>query len=173
MRHRALLLFVAVQSVLSPSTAWCSTLLMPTTQLGHVSSSFGPRSDGFHPGLDLAAPYGSPVRAAAAGTVVSAGWYGEYGKMVEVRSRNGMVTRYAHLSVINARVRVGRPVSLGQTIGAVGMTGNTTGPHLHFEVRVAGHVTDPARLLFMQPKTVAARPRTKLAQVHSTNTVHR
>jgi murein DD-endopeptidase MepM/ murein hydrolase activator NlpD len=141
---------------------------MPTAQFGHVSSGFGPRSDGFHPGLDLAAPYGSPVRAAAAGVVVHAGWFGDYGKMIEVRSRNGMVTRYGHLSVINARVRVGRPVKSGQTIGAVGMTGYTTGPHLHFEVRLAGHLADPARLLFAQPKAVASRSRPKIAHHHKT-----
>lgn len=173
MRARALLLLAVIPSLLLASTAWSSTLVMPTSQLRRVSSAFGPRSDGFHPGLDLAAPYGSPVRAAAAGIVVSAGWSGEYGKMIDLRSKNGMVTRYAHLSVINAKVRVGRPVASGQTIGAVGMTGNTTGPHLHFEVRFAGHVSDPARLLFATPKPVAPRPRTQLAQLHRTKSVHR
>jgi murein DD-endopeptidase MepM/ murein hydrolase activator NlpD len=147
----------------------CSDMLIPVVQLKTIGRGV---SRG-HAGIDLMAPYGSPVRAAAAGIVVSAGWSGEYGKMIDLRSKNGMVTRYAHLSVINAKVRVGRPVASGQTIGAVGMTGNTTGPHLHFEVRFAGHVSDPARLLFAPPKAVASRPRTQLAQLHRTKTVHR
>lgn len=173
MRFHALLLLAALPSALLPSPARSGSLVMPAAQFGHVSSGFGPRSDGFHPGLDLAAPYGSPVRAAAAGTVVSAGWFGEYGKMIEVRSRNGMVTRYGHLSVINAKLRVGRPVAAGQAIGAVGMTGYTTGPHLHFEVRLAGHLADPARLLFPSPKAAPAQRRTRLAVVHRTKSVHR
>lgn len=173
MRTRALLLLAALPSAFLASTAWGGSLLMPAAQLTHVSSGFGPRSDGFHPGLDLAAPYGSPVRAATAGVVVSAGWSGEYGKMIEVRSRNGMVTRYAHLSVINAKVRVGRPVASGQTIGAVGMTGNTTGPHLHFEVLIAGRASDPARLLFAPKVVTTTRARLKPAMYHKTKSAHR
>jgi murein DD-endopeptidase MepM/ murein hydrolase activator NlpD len=171
MRLQLLLLLAALPAALLPAHARGGSLLVPTARLGHISSGFGPRADGFHPGLDLAAPYGSPVRAATAGVVVSAGWAGEYGKMIELRSRNGMVTRYAHLSVINAKVRVGRRIAAGQTIGAVGMTGYTTGPHLHFEVRIAGRIADPATLLFARPKATPARP--KHAHLRKTKSARR
>lgn len=99
-----------------------------------------------HPGIDLAAPAGTPVKAADAGYVVAAGWspYG-YGFHVVIDHGNQMQTLYAHLSKFN--VKVGDSVTRGQVIGNVGSTGNSTGPHLHFEVRVRGVHRNPLTLL--------------------------
>lgn len=114
---------------------------------GRTSSGFGPRPDplgagtGYHTGLDIAAPTGTPVAAAAAGVVVHAGPAGGYGNLITVRHADGSETRYGHLSEV--RVAVGDRVAAGAAIGAVGSTGRSTGPHLHFEVRVAGKAVDP------------------------------
>jgi murein DD-endopeptidase MepM/ murein hydrolase activator NlpD len=99
-----------------------------------------------HEGIDYAANTGTPVRAVAEGTVVRAGWAGGYGRMVELRHPDGIVTRYGHLSRIADGVRPGATVQQGDVIGGVGMTGLATGPHLHFELRVHGTATDPRRL---------------------------
>lgn len=87
----------------------------------------------FHPGLDIKAKYGSPVRAARSGVVTFAGWQGGYGKLIKISHGKGLETRYGHLSKI--RVRKGMKISRKQLIGNVGSTGISTGPHLHFEVR--------------------------------------
>jgi peptidoglycan hydrolase-like protein with peptidoglycan-binding domain len=108
---------------------------------GRVSSPFGPRGDGFHPGIDIAARSGTPVRAARSGRVVFAGRDDGYGKVVVLRHGSGVTTWYAHLSGL--AVRVGERVGLGRTVGRVGRTGNATGPHLHFEVRERGAAVDP------------------------------
>lgn len=100
-----------------------------------ISSPFGGYRG--HGGLDLAGPYGQPVRAVHSGTVVSAGWDGSYGYKVEVRHADGTETWYAHLSSIS--VGLG-PVSTGTVLGALGSTGRSTGPHLHLEVRTPGDV---------------------------------
>lgn len=99
-----------------------------------------------HPGIDLAAPLGSPIKAADAGYVVAAGWspYG-YGYHVVIDHGNQMQTLYAHLSKFS--VKVGDSVTRGQVIGNVGSTGNSTGPHLHFEVRVRGAQRNPLSML--------------------------
>ena len=94
-----------------------------------------------HTGLDLAAPAGTPVRAIAGGTVVSAGWQGSYGNMVTIEHSDGLQTRYAHLSEI--KVAVGDSLARGDVLGLCGATGNTTGPHLHFEVLVNDEFVDP------------------------------
>jgi murein DD-endopeptidase MepM/ murein hydrolase activator NlpD len=112
-----------------------------------TSSRFGPRSDPFlgtarlHSGLDFAGPTGTPVIATGAGVVLSAGWGGGYGNLIQVDHGNGVVTRYAHLSEIKAAP--GQPVSRGQIIGLVGSTGRSTGPHLHYETRMSGEAADP------------------------------
>ena len=112
-----------------------------------VSSRFGMRLDPFlkraamHAGTDFRAPRGTPVRAAAAGRVVSAGYNGGYGKMVEIDHGNEVTTRYAHLSRI--AVKQGSVIAVGDVIGKVGSTGRSTGPHLHYEVRRAGNAVDP------------------------------
>jgi murein DD-endopeptidase MepM/ murein hydrolase activator NlpD len=115
------------------------------------TSGFGVRSDPFlgrpamHTGLDFRASTGDPVRVTANGKVVNAGWAGGYGRMVEVDHGNGLSTRYGHLSEIN--VKVGEYVKIGQVIGAVGSTGRSTGPHLHYETRIDGEAVDPQKFL--------------------------
>ncbi|MEB3300124.1 MAG: peptidoglycan DD-metalloendopeptidase family protein [Candidatus Sericytochromatia bacterium] len=108
-----------------------------------VSSSFGPRGAHFHPGLDITSPVGTPIRAARDGVVVATGWDGAYGKMVEIDHGGGVHTRYAHASRIH--VAQGQTVEAGDVIANVGMTGRTTGPHLHYEVRVNGRPVNPRR----------------------------
>ena len=116
-----------------------------------MSSGFGVRVDPFlhgaamHTGIDLRGEEGEPVRATAAGTVTHAVWNGGYGKMVEIDHGNGLATRYAHLSAIE--VRVGDKVRIGQTVGLLGSTGRSTGPHLHYETRVDGEAVDPQKFL--------------------------
>jgi murein DD-endopeptidase MepM/ murein hydrolase activator NlpD len=115
------------------------------------TSGFGVRSDPFlgrpamHTGLDFRASTGDPVRATANGKVVSSGWSGGYGRMVEIDHGNGLSTRYGHLSEIG--VKVGDTIKIGQVIGAVGSTGRSTGPHLHYETRIDGEAVDPQKFL--------------------------
>lgn len=112
---------------------------------GTVSSGFGMRNGSQHQGIDIAAPHGSPVRAVAAGKVVYADWAGSYGLLVTIDHGGGIETRYAHASRID--VKPGDQVAAGQVIARVGSTGRSTGPHLHFEVRVNGEPVDPLRWL--------------------------
>jgi murein DD-endopeptidase MepM/ murein hydrolase activator NlpD len=100
---------------------------------------------GRHPGIDLHASYGDPIHACRAGVVVSAGWLGGYGNAVIIDHGGGMATLYAHQS--RMAVTAGEQVSAGQVIGYIGSTGFSTGPHLHFEVRVNGNPVDPAPYL--------------------------
>jgi murein DD-endopeptidase MepM/ murein hydrolase activator NlpD len=115
------------------------------------TSGFGVRSDPFlgrpamHTGLDFRAAMGDPVRATANGKVVSAGWSGGYGRMIEIDHGNGLSTRYGHLSEIG--VKVGDQIKIGQVIGEVGSTGRSTGPHLHYETRIDGEAVDPQKFL--------------------------
>jgi murein DD-endopeptidase MepM/ murein hydrolase activator NlpD len=107
-----------------------------------VGDHFGPRGDGFHPGIDIPAPVGTPVAAAAPGVVVSAGFAPDgYGNRVVLRHADGVTTIYAHLSRVDATL--GRQVAPGDELGLVGQTGEATGPHLHFEVRVRDAAVDP------------------------------
>ena len=108
---------------------------------GPVVSGFGMRWGRMHEGIDIAAASGTPVRAAAAGVVIYAGWLGGYGNLVVLDHGSGLATAYAHASVIVVGVR--QQVLQGQTVSLVGSTGHTTGPHLHFEVRVNGVAVDP------------------------------
>ena len=107
-----------------------------------VGSPFGPRGTGFHPGVDLPAPRGTPIGAAAPGRVIFASLdRGGYGNLLEIAHGYGVVSMYAHLSSFS--VRVGQQVATGTRIGRVGSTGESSGPHLHFEVRVRGAAVDP------------------------------
>jgi len=123
----------------------------PITGELDFSSTFGVRSDPFlgrpamHTGLDMRGSTGDPVHATAAGTVVTAGWNGGYGKMVEIDHGNQFSTRYGHLSAIN--VRVGQKVRIGDVVGRIGSTGRSTGPHLHYETRVNDEAVNPTRFL--------------------------
>lgn len=115
-----------------------------TSPFGYRRNPFGGGME-FHQGLDIAAPMGTTITAAAAGTVISAGWYGGYGNYILIDHGGGMATGYGHCSQIF--VSVGQQVQKGQAIGAVGSTGASTGPHVHFEVRINGKPVDPAAYL--------------------------
>lgn len=119
-----------------------------------ITSGFGFRRDPFrktramHAGIDLKAPYGHPVRAAAEGVVTKASWQGAYGRMVEIRHPHGIATRYAHLSRI--KVKPGQRVTRGQQVGSLGNTGRSTGAHLHYETRVYRRAISPRRFWKMR-----------------------
>ncbi len=119
--------------------------------LQYISSGFGYRSDpfthhgAFHPGLDFRGPIGAPIYAAARGLVSFAGRKSGYGNCVEVSHGNGVITRYAHMSAF--RAHLGQQVAAGQAIGAIGSTGRSTGPHLHFEVRINDRPVNPRPFL--------------------------
>lgn len=123
----------------------------------YLSSSFGWRRNpvtgrhSMHEGLDFAAPKGTPIHAASGGVVTQARYAPGYGKLVEISHGNGLITRYAHASSIT--VKVGDLVEKGQFIARVGSTGRSTGSHLHFEVRMAGHPLDPTLFLARQQDT--------------------
>ncbi len=111
-----------------------------------LTGFFGPREDRFHTGVDYAATAGTPVRAAAAGRVTYAGWHpAGWGFLVSIAHGHGVRSMSAHLSRID--VKVGQTVRVGQVIGAVGSSGNSTGPHLHFELRRRGAALDPLTAL--------------------------
>lgn len=106
------------------------------------TSSYGPRWGRTHEGIDLAVSTGTPVAAAAEGVVIQSGWNGGYGISIYVDHGNGIITRYGHLS--QAYAQVGRKVKQGEVIGLSGNTGNSTGPHLHFEIRIGDVSVNPA-----------------------------
>lgn len=116
-------------------------VVMPVA--GEYSSGFGYRGRGFHPGVDIRAPHGAPIRAAREGTVVFAGRYFAYGLIVDVQHVDGTVARYAHLSRIAPGVAPGALVGANGDLGNVGRTGRTTGAHLHIELRRDGRPVDP------------------------------
>jgi murein DD-endopeptidase MepM/ murein hydrolase activator NlpD len=123
----------------TPTVRSSSGFIWPAS--GVVTSGFGWRWGRMHEGLDIAASYGAPISAASSGTVIYAGWMGGYGNLVVIDHGGGLATAYGHQSSI--AVSSGSQVSQGQTIGYVGSTGHSTGPHLHFEVRVNGSAVDP------------------------------
>jgi YD repeat-containing protein len=140
----ALTLLALVRSAVARAGIAYRGMLMPVVRLKLVSRGFGPTpGHGFHTGVDLTAPYDSPVRAAAAGTVVFAGSYFGYGNMIDIRHADGLVTRYAHLSAYAPGLRAGGKVEQGGPVGSIGTSGHAHGPHLHFEVRVDGRAVDP------------------------------
>ncbi len=124
---------------------------MSYPSVGPITSTFGWRIhpilgySRFHAGLDFGAGYGTPIRAADTGTVIFAGWYGGYGNAVVIDHGKGIVTLYGHSSQLY--VSSGQVVQRGQAIAAVGSTGLSTGPHLHFEVRQSGYPVDPLAYL--------------------------
>ena len=119
--------------------AFCGTMAMPPTLLREVSRGFSRT----HGGIDLMAPWGSPIRAAAGGTVLYAGWYYAYGNIVDIQHADGVITRYAHMSAFAPGIAAGTPIAADGIIGAVGATGRAHGSHVHFEVRINGRPVDP------------------------------
>jgi murein DD-endopeptidase MepM/ murein hydrolase activator NlpD len=127
----------SAMAAMQPSASpWASPV-----QGGSISSHFGPRWGTHHDGLDIAAASGTPVRAVGAGTVVSAGWQDGYGNTVVLDHGDGVTTLYAHNSELV--VTPGQRVSAGELISKVGSTGDSTGPHLHLEVKVGDRKVDP------------------------------
>jgi murein DD-endopeptidase MepM/ murein hydrolase activator NlpD len=122
--------------------------------LGPLSSTFGARWGTQHKGVDIAASYGSTVRAASAGVVVVSDWSGGYGKLVEINHGNGLTTRYGHNSAL--LVKVGQRVEAGQPIAKIGSTGYSTGPHCHFEIRKGEEAIDPLKFMRQQDVDLAS-----------------
>ena len=120
------------------------TLINPVN--GTITSRFGRRSGGIHTGLDIANSSGTPIKAAASGTIIYAGYKGSYGRMLVIDHGNGVQTYYAHCSKLY--VSTGTYVNQGDVIAAVGSTGNSTGPHLHLEVRVNGVAKNPQNYVY-------------------------
>ena len=132
-----------VAATIQSSASYSSTpsshgLIWPCA--GPITSGYGMRWGRLHAGIDIGAGYGTPIHAAASGNVIFAGWMGGYGNFVIIDHGGGMATAYAHQSSIAVG---GGSVSQGQVIGYVGSTGHSTGPHLHFEVRINGSPVDP------------------------------
>jgi murein DD-endopeptidase MepM/ murein hydrolase activator NlpD len=121
-------------------------------EFGFRRNPFGGRTYEFHAGMDIDGERGDLVNAPAAGTVVKAGWQGGYGNMVEIDHGNGLITRYGHMSKLN--IEVGDTVVRGQLIGFVGSTGRSTGPHLHYELRLNDHPINPRRFLPPEPTDI-------------------
>lgn len=114
---------------------------MPVRSNYRLTSGFGARWGRLHAGTDFAGPVGTPIYATADGVVIEAGWVSGYGRLIKIQHEFGIETRYAHLSAM--RVEVGQRVSRGDLIGDMGNSGNSTGPHLHYEIRVGGEPVNP------------------------------
>lgn len=132
-----------LRSVTTASRGSVVSFLWPC--VGQITSTFGPRNNGFHHGLDIAAPRGVEVKAARSGRVEFAGWLNIYGRTVIINHGNGYQTLYAHNNQL--LVKEGQNVAAGERIATIGATGNATGPHVHFEVIVDGKRVDPMRFL--------------------------
>lgn len=141
--RRALRMGLILAAALLPVSVAAAPCPVALPVSGEFSSGFGQRGRIFHAGVDLRAPVGTPVRAATGGTVAFAGRYYAYGIILDIRHADGSVARYAHLSRIAPGLLPGAAVAAGETIGAVGRTGRTTGAHLHIELRREGRPVDP------------------------------
>ena len=126
---------------------YSGSLVWPCPSYSRISSQYGYRTHPIsgtrklHKGLDIAASSGNPVIAAASGTVVKSYFSSSYGNYVVISHGGGLMTAYAHMT--RRLVSAGQTVTAGQQVGTVGSTGNSTGPHLHFEVYVGGSTTNP------------------------------
>jgi len=118
-------------------------------EFGFRRNPFGGRAYEFHPGMDIDGERGEDVQASANGTVISAGYKGGYGNMVQIDHGNGLTTCYGHMSKLEAEV--GETVTRGQLIGYIGSTGRSTGPHLHFELRLNDKPINPRHFLPQEP----------------------
>lgn len=135
----------SAESSSQPSRASSQRNKLDWPVIGKVSCAYGPRKSGFHHGIDIAADLGTPIHAAAAGTVSWAGYLSVYGRTVIIDHPDGKQTLYAHAQQLC--VKKGDKVSRGQVISLVGISGRTTGPHVHFEVRVDKKARDPVNYL--------------------------
>jgi murein DD-endopeptidase MepM/ murein hydrolase activator NlpD len=157
--HRALMKFQRWAGLLANGRAGSSVVAaleapLPVCPIGLVAPAagpytdfFGPRGNRFHSGIDYAGAMGTPVTAAASGRVTFAGWsWGGWGYLVTIAHARGVRTMYSHLSRVG--VRIGQQVAAGQRIGRIGASGQATGPHLHFEVRLRDAAIDPLTGLF-------------------------
>lgn len=149
---------------------------MPVDNYPFLSSSYGWRRNpvthryAMHEGLDFAAPTGTPILAASGGVVLESRYHAGYGNKIEIDHGDGLITRYAHASKL--LVKPGELVSRGQEIALVGSTGQSTGPHLHFEVRLAGQPLDP-RLFLQSPEStrpIVAQASSATATAHHADT---
>jgi murein DD-endopeptidase MepM/ murein hydrolase activator NlpD len=132
---------IAVGTKEIPPKQASGSFIMPTS--GTITSPFGQRGGEFHKGLDIAVPTGTNIVAADGGTVVFAGWdSGGYGNLIKIDHGNGFETYYGHSSKLY--VKVGQKVAKGELIAAVGSTGNSTGPHVHFEIHKNGVAINPS-----------------------------
>ena len=122
-----------------------SSTSAPLQSYVYISSYYGERWGRMHTGIDYAANGGTPIYAWKSGTITYRGWNGSYGNFVEIDHGDGTVSRYAHMSGYNCSL--GDTVSAGETIGYVGTTGNSTGNHLHFEIKVNGNFVNPLNYL--------------------------
>jgi murein DD-endopeptidase MepM/ murein hydrolase activator NlpD len=158
-------LFASWKKLDSPSSSISAQPMVAVPSIAPVqgfrlSSTFGEREHPIlggtrmHKGLDLAVPAGTPVEAPADGVVEKASWFGSYGNFIEIAHGGNMETRYGHLSAYN--VVEGQHVHKGDVIGYVGTTGRSTGPHLHYEVRIGGEAVDPAPYMQMGQLTLVA-----------------
>jgi murein DD-endopeptidase MepM/ murein hydrolase activator NlpD len=114
---------------------------IPVRAAYRLTSPFGARWGRMHNAIDMAGPTGTPIYAPADGVVISAGWASGYGRLIKIQHEFGIETRYGHLNAI--RVQVGQRVSRGERIGDMGNSGRSTGPHLHYEIRVGGEPVNP------------------------------
>jgi murein DD-endopeptidase MepM/ murein hydrolase activator NlpD len=158
-------LFASWKKLDTPSVAAQQMVAVPSiapVQGFRLSSSYGEREHPvlggtrMHKGLDLAVASGTPVYAPADGVVEKASWFGSYGNFIELAHGGNMETRYGHLSGYN--VVAGQHVHKGDVIGYVGSTGRSTGPHLHYEVRIGGEAVDPTPYLRMGQLALLASP---------------
>jgi murein DD-endopeptidase MepM/ murein hydrolase activator NlpD len=154
--------FTAMTAHMAATTDWASVIGAPALWpvMGPITSSFGEREDpingegAFHSGVDISAGFGTPVRAAADGVVQTAGMESGYGREIVIDHGNGIETLYGHLS--GFAVTTGQQVREGQVIGYVGMSGRSTGPHLHYEVRIHNTPVNPHRYLRETPDQLAS-----------------
>ncbi len=148
---------IQIRSILTTSnpsflpTMWAH-LGKINNEFGFRRNPFGGRSYEFHAGMDIDGERGDTVIAPANGTVIKAGWTGGYGNMIEIDHGNGLSTRYGHLSKIE--IQVGDTIQRGQLIGLVGSTGRSTGPHLHYELRLNDKSINPRFLLPQEPTEI-------------------
>jgi len=144
----------SIASVANPSflpTVWAH-LGKINNEFGFRRNPFGGRNYEFHAGMDIDGERGDSVMAPANGTILKAGWQGGYGNMIEIDHGNGLTTRYGHLSKIE--VQIGDVITRGQLIGLIGSTGRSTGPHLHYELRLNDKSINPRLLLPQEPTEI-------------------